>query len=195
MALTAGRRIAGAAACSAALALLAAQARTDSRMARADQAAFACVRARRTRAGIGVARSVSALAEPAVVYPAVAFASVLAAPRVGWRRACLPVLTVASGAAARRGVSRVVARPRPPAGAWLVTPEGYSLPSRHTTLAALGAGACLRALGAGRPLARTATVLAASGVGASRIYLGVHWPGDVVAGWLFADGWLRLADP
>jgi undecaprenyl-diphosphatase len=38
-------------------------------------------------------------------------------------------------------------------------------------------------------------VLAAAAVGASRVYLGVHWPGDVLAGWLFAVGWLRLTDP
>lgn len=25
-----------------------------------------------------------------------------------------------------------------------------------------------------------------------QVYLGVHWPGDVVAGWLFAECWLRL---
>jgi undecaprenyl-diphosphatase len=32
-------------------------------------------------------------------------------------------------------------------------------------------------------------------VGASRVYLGVHWPGDVIAGCLFAAGWLWLTDP
>jgi undecaprenyl-diphosphatase len=107
----------------------------------------------------------------------------------------MPVLVVAGGAAARRRVSRVVARPRPPAEAWLTRPEGYSLPSKHTTLAALAAGACARTLGGSDASARAASLLAAMAVGASRVYLGVHWPADVIAGWLFADGWLRLAGP
>jgi undecaprenyl-diphosphatase len=91
-------------------------------------------------------------------------------------------------------VSRVIARPRPPAAAWLTDPEGFSLPSKHTTMAALTAGACVRAAG-GRGRGYVPSVLAAAAVGASRVYLGVHWPGDVLAGWLFAVGWLRLTDP
>jgi undecaprenyl-diphosphatase len=52
----------------------------------------------------------------------------------------------------------------------------------------------MRAFGIGRPATLAVPLLAAAGVGASRVYLGVHWPADVIAGWLFADGWLRLAD-
>jgi undecaprenyl-diphosphatase len=121
-------------------------------------------------------------------------AGIGASRRTGWRRACIPLLVLASGAVVRRRLSRLIARPRPPAAAWLTEPEGFSLPSKHTTIAALTAGACVEAAGtSGRWYA--AAALAAAAVGASRVYLGVHWPGDVIAGWMFAAGWLQLTGP
>jgi membrane-associated phospholipid phosphatase len=191
MALTAARRITGAAVAFAALAVLAGRIAGDGRLARADRSAFDRVLASRTRAGIVIAHAVSALAEPEVVYPLLVIASAAAARRAGWRHAGMPGLVI-TGAAARRMLSRAIARPRPPAEAWLTEPEGYSLPSKHTTLAALTAGACVRTLGVRGAPARAAPMLAAAGIGVSRIYLGVHWPADVIAGWLFAEGWLRL---
>jgi membrane-associated phospholipid phosphatase len=155
-----------------------------------DHAGFRMVLARRCPAGTAIARAVSALAEPGVIYPLLAAAGV--ARRGGWRGACVPCLVVASGAVARRRLSRVIARPRPPAETWLSEPEGFSLPSKHTALAALAAGACVRALGARGAVMQAAPALAAAAVGTSRVYLGVHWPADVLAGWLFAEAWLRL---
>jgi membrane-associated phospholipid phosphatase len=192
MALKADRRTAGTAMAFAALAVVV-SAGDGGRLADADRALFGVIQAHRGRGGTRVARAVSALAEPAVVYPVLMAGG--ASRWVGWPRAGALCLVVVSGAGVRRALSQVIARSRPPAEAWLIEPEGYSLPSKHTTLAALAVGAGVRALGVEGASAWIATLLAAAGVGASRVYLGVHWPGDVVAGWLFAEGWLCLAGP
>jgi membrane-associated phospholipid phosphatase len=129
-----------------------------------------------------------------VVYPLL-IAGGGAVRKAGWRRVCAPCLVVVSGAAVRRVLSRMIARQRPPGKAWLTVPEGYSLPSMHTTLAALAAGAGVRSPGLRGAPGRAAPMLAATCVGTGRVYLSVHWPADVVADWLFAEGWLCLIGP
>lgn len=108
------------------------------RLAEADRLLFEVIRAQRGRARTTAARIISAFGEPVVVYPVLVVGGVMSR-KDGWPRAFVPCLVVASGAVARRRLSRVIARPRPSAGAWLTRPEGYSLPSKHTTLAALAA--------------------------------------------------------
>jgi len=191
MALT-GRPALIAAAVFAALAAVASRADADGLLARADRAAYEKVRASRREPAVAAARRVSALAEPTVIYPVVAAVGLLARRDTRWRRASTACLVVAAGAATRRQLSRLIARPRPPAQAWLIAPEGYSLPSKHTTVAVLAAGVSVHTLGVTGAPAQAVRLLTAAAVGTSRVCLGVHWPADVISGWLFAEGWLRL---
>ena len=98
------------------------------------------------------------------------------------------------------GLKELAARPRPDAGLALVEETGYSFPSGHAVFAAAFFGALVVLLSRwrcldGRPALRltlqAALTMLILAVGASRVFLGVHWPSDVVGGFLF--GVLYLA--
>jgi membrane-associated phospholipid phosphatase len=191
---TMGRPLLHSAVAFALLAAVTADAATG-RLWRFDQTAIRALETRRRHpAAVSAARAVSTLAEPAFVSALLAAFAAMAARQAGWRAACLPYLVVAGGTVARRRLSQVIARARPPTAIWLTEPEGFSLPSKHTTLAALAAGACACSVGVRGAPRLLIPLLAAAGVGTSRVLLGVHWPSDVLAGWLFAEGWLGLAE-
>lgn len=75
-------------------------------------------------------------------------------------------------------------------------PASYSFPSGHALFAFVffGTFAVLLAQRVRSPAARTAIISVAAGlvllIGISRIYLGVHYPSDVVAGYLIALVWI-----
>jgi undecaprenyl-diphosphatase len=96
-----------------------------------------------------------------------------------------------------RGLKELLDRPRPPADGRLVHAVSESLPSGHATTAVVVVGTLVVLAWQGRTrAARTGMVAAAAiwvgAVGLTRIYLGVHWFSDVIAGWLVGGAWLAV---
>ncbi|MFD8912389.1 phosphatase PAP2 family protein [Streptomyces sp. NPDC059575] len=104
---------------------------------------------------------------------------------------------LALGQALRFALMTAIARPRPPVQDWLTHASRWSFPSGHATTSAMAAGLLVLALLVRRPPAYRLwvglTVAWAVAVGVSRVWLGVHWAGDVVAGWLLATVWTLSA--
>ncbi len=82
---------------------------------------------------------------------------------------------------------------------WAGAASGPTFPSGHTTMATIFAACCVWAL-APRMRTRvqfvalcTAGAVWAVVVGLTRVWLGVHWPSDVLGGWLFGLSWTTLA--
>jgi membrane-associated phospholipid phosphatase len=107
----------------------------------------------------------------------------------GERREALLWLMIGVGTAVvPEVIKHLVARPRPMLWPVIVHASGLSFPSGHAV-----AGAAFYPL-MGWDLLRRRAVLARVGyaigaafavfVGVGRLYLGVHWPTDVLAGWL-----------
>lgn len=118
-----------------------------------------------------------------------------------WRgRAIIFTTLVAVGALLSTIAKGQFGRPRPPAAEALVAlPVSYSFPSGHS-MASLCLGTALAYLALRSGLRPVAKALAVSGcavyavaVGVSRVYLGVHWPSDVLASWLLGATWLASA--
>ena len=90
------------------------------------------------------------------------------------------------------------ARPRPDVVPHLVAADGYSFPSGHSFNAAvvyLGIGLVFAAMSRRPSLRRTiigAAIAVSLLVGISRVMLGVHYPNDVMAGWMGGAGWTFL---
>jgi len=156
--------------------------------------------AHRGPATIAVARAARWGGTTTVVLPALIVIGAAAAPRGrGLARrlgsGLLPGLVASTGVYAEIWINHVIGRARPPVADWAGAAGGASFPSGHTTAATLFALSCAWTIaGRVRPGWPQRAVWAGAGayaltVGWSRVWLGVHWPTDVVAGWLFGAAW------
>ncbi|MFC3123531.1 phosphatase PAP2 family protein [Pseudoroseomonas globiformis] len=112
-----------------------------------------------------------------------------------WASAVLLVVSFGGGMAINGLLKQGFDRPRPDLVAHLAEVHTASFPSGHAMLSAtcyLVLGTLLA--GVARPRRLKAYVMAAAVgltviIGVSRVYLGVHWPTDVLAGWALGAAW------
>lgn len=118
------------------------------------------------------------------------------------RRERVQALVVAgaaiSGTLLSEALKEGFGRPRPDLVPQLAEVTSLSFPSGHAMLSAtiyLTLGALLARFHARRrerALIMVYAVLLTVMIGASRVYLGVHWPTDVFAGWALGAAWAAL---
>src|SRR5262249_38093363 len=114
------------------------------------------------------------------------------------RTALAIVLTSASGEIVNVVLKHAFMRPRPNVVSHLRTVASSSLPSGHAMDAAI-ISLTLGAMGmrvAARPVTKMYCLAIAMFVtflvGASRVYLGVHYPTDVIGGWIVGFLWASI---
>ena len=122
---------------------------------------------------------------------ATAIASVLVALAIGpWRHGVAAAATITFAAVATSLIKLAVARTRPEVLEPIIREAGFSFPSGHASHSAVGYG-ILAVLVSRTRLPRAvriglivALVILVFLIGLSRVWLGVHYPTDVLAGWV-----------
>ena len=97
---------------------------------------------------------------------------------------------MAGGTLLNLGLKQIYAAPRPDLLPHLDIVHSYSFPSGHSAGNMMFFGAL--ALLAGGRIAQALAAAMILMIGVSRVWLGVHWPSDVLAGWIEGLGWLAL---
>lgn len=111
-------------------------------------------------------------------------------------KAALALLASMAGAVVLDNGLKLLFHRARPLGFFAADPRTYSFPSGHALFAACfyGALAAVFAASIRKPVWRTAIWAAALlmilGIGLSRMYLGVHYPSDVLAGYLTGAAWV-----
>ncbi|WP_460441918.1 phosphatase PAP2 family protein [Amycolatopsis stemonae] len=157
--------------------------------------------AHRTPGLTSAAAAITSTASSAYTAPLVflvAAALTRGSPRARLTRAVVVLLTMLFAVLGRYAISELIARPRPPRADWAVDAGGLSFPSGHTSDAALAAGLIAwLVLRRFQAAPRWPVWLLAAGyallIAWTRVYLGVHWPTDVLGSMAFVTTWLSGA--
>jgi membrane-associated phospholipid phosphatase len=166
-------------------------------LTRFDLALATWLRAHATPLGDRIFVAVSLVGSPLTMATLAAVVALVLAWRrrwivlVGWTAA------FAGGGVLDRVLKEVIRRPRPVGAAAFLHGASFSFPSGHAMGSLVGYGMLaylLASRGAERPRTRTAIAVSAVGlvlaIGFSRLYLGVHYFSDVIAGYAAGVVWL-----
>lgn len=141
------------------------------------------------------ARDVTALGSITVLTWVSLMAAGHLALRRKWRSMLFLVVSVGGGVLLNNVLKAGFDRPRPDLVPHITSVYTASFPSGHAMLSAvvyLSIGVLLMRLESRRALRlyiMSIAVFLTFMVGASRVYLGVHWPSDVLAGWVAGASW------
>jgi undecaprenyl-diphosphatase len=145
-----------------------------------------------------VARVVTWLGSSVVMVPViVAVGAFFLVRRRDWRPGLALVAAFGGAVILYNVVKQAVERPRPPAAHMIGQASGFAFPSGHATGAIALWGMLAVVLWARGPRRLRALVwpsafLIVWAVGASRLYLGVHWFTDVLGGYALGGLWLAV---
>lgn len=173
----------------AAVALLWAAVRVDSALVALDRATVGLLHGIATDDVTALAAGVTAVAGTTAVFLVAGVAAAFLVLRGQWHGALSLGLAVAGTQGIVLAIKELVARARPPASSALVDAAGHAFPSAHaaSSVALYGLLTFLLVRRVGGRARTAAIVLTLAGVGViglTRIYLGAHYPSDVLAGWL-----------
>jgi len=141
------------------------------------------------------ATDITALGSVTVLGLLILLAFALLASLRRWSEGALLVAGAGGGLLISQGLKQVFGRERPEMAYRAVEAANASFPSGHAMLSAvvfLTLGVLAARFAERRRvkvLAVSAAVLVSLLVGASRVYLGVHWASDVLAGWCVGGAW------
>lgn len=111
------------------------------------------------------------------------------------RNALIVTFAISLGAAFENGLKLLFSRARPDVVPHLVEVQTMSFPSGHAMMSAITYLTLGAMLARAQPTRRLRIYIHSAGVfltlliGTSRVFLGVHWPTDIMAGWVVGGAW------
>src|SRR5262245_35715352 len=163
----------------------------------ADRPALRLLAAHRQPWSISMAEAITDLGSPlGAAVTAVVVGVVLALARRSWLPPLVLMVAGSGIGLINMTVKRLVSRSRPPETIAVLGEHGFSFPSGHTvgtTVVWLLSAWLISHWMIGWPAVRiavwTTALLIVFAVGMTRVFLGVHFPSDVLAAWVLGAAW------